>query len=476
MTQVALLWLRSDLRLQDNQALSWAVEHGYKVLPYYHHNEHSDEWQRGGASKWWLHYALQDLEEQITQLGGQLLLGNPEYTSADAIQEVLQQHQVRAVLWNRCYEPHRIKEDTQIKAALKSQGYQVKSFNSNTLFDPTKTFNKSGSPFKVFTPFWKSLAQQEVAYAEPLDETSISWASPQLQRRLDDLSLLPTIGWDAGMHSSWEVSRSAGLARLGQFSQARAIVYGDYRDRPDLEGTSKLSPYLHFGQLGPREVLHQLRSLSHPDVESGITRQLFWREFGQHLLYHFPHSPTQALYEKYQLFPWEENDQFLRAWQRGETGYPIVDAGMRELWTTGWMHNRVRMIVGSLLVKHLLQPWQAGAEWFWDTLVDADLGNNTMGWQWIAGSGADGAPYFRVFNPITQGQKFDITGDYVRKWCPELAHLPNKYLHCPFDAPDLELRAAGIILGRNYPAPIIGHKEGRQKALDAFAAFKEISA
>jgi len=475
MSKVALIWFRNDLRLSDNMAVAWAVKHGYEILPFVHYEAESDIWALGGASKWWLYHALEDFQQQVNALGGSVIYGDSQNSDFSSLDAVIAQNQVEAVLWNRLYEPESIKRDTFIKERLKAKGLHVQSFNSNILFDPVKVRNKSGSPFKVFTPFWKALREVDIPMSTDVDLNTVQWKKTDQQEGIKAYDLLPKIPWDQGFTEYWNPTRGGALECLNKFVPTNAELYPDNRDRPDLEGTSRLSPYLHFGQIGPRETLQALRALQSPVVEDGIVRQLFWREFANHLLYHFPHSPTQPLYEKYKLFPWDEDEALLKAWQKGQTGYPIVDAAMRELWHTGWMHNRARMIVGSVLVKHLLQPWQAGAAWFWDTLVDANLANNTMGWQWIAGSGADGAPYFRVFNPITQGQKFDKTGDYVRKWCPELANLPNKYLHCPFDAPPLELVAAGVTLGKTYPHPIVDHATGRQRALDAFATFKERS-
>ncbi len=473
MQKIALLWFRNDLRLTDNDALNWAVKEGYQILPYFHYSRHEEEWALGGATRWWLHHALTDLQEEIAELGGTLILGDLDTPADEALKQVIESSQVTAVLWNRAYEPAQIKRDTAIKAYFKQQGIHAQSFNSTILHDPTKVFNKSGTPFRVFTPFWKSLLNETITPTETALNT-ISWASGmEANTTIDTYDLLPSIKWDLGFYDSWDPTRTGALARLEQFLPDKAVQYPDKRDRPDLDFTSQLSPYLHFGQIGPRELVHKLRSANNATIESGVVRQVYWREFAHHLLYHFPQTPTQPLYDKYANFPWEENSDYLKAWQQGQTGFPVVDAGMRQLWATGWMHNRVRMIVGSFLVKHLLQPWQEGADWFWDTLVDASLPNNTLGWQWVAGSGADGAPYFRVFNPIIQGQKFDVTGDYVRKWCPELKDVPLKYLHCPFDAPPLELHAAGVTLGKEYPLPIISHPDGRAKALGAFEKFKQ---
>lgn len=474
MHKIALVWFRNDLRLDDNDAVLWALDNGYIILPYFHYDKSDDHWAAGGATKWWLHHALKDFANQIHDLGGTLILGDSATPAGLELTNTIKKYAVSTVLWNRSYEPAHINRDSLIKASLKEQGLHVQSFNSNLLFEPTKVATKSGTPFKVFTPFWKSLREEKISPAPPLDKKALKWVTAS-SATLESYDLLPKITWDTGMQSSWAPSRKGALDKITSFLPQKAALYPEHRDRPDLEGTSKLSPYLHFGQIGPRELLISLRAKANPLIENGITRQLFWREFANHLLYHFPHTPTQPLYEKYANFPWDENEAFLTAWQEGKTGYPIVDAAMRELWHTGWMHNRARMIVGSVLVKHLLQPWQAGASWFWDTLVDANLANNTFGWQWIGGCGADGAPYFRVFNPITQGQKFDKTGEYVRKWCPELAKVPLKYLHCPFDAPPLELAAAGVTLGQNYPYPVVDHATGRKRALGAFQKFKELS-
>ncbi len=472
MKKVALLWFRYDLRLSDNDALQWAIDQGYEILPYYHLSQHEQEWEIGGATRWWLHHALDDLAAQIKQLGGTLHLASSELPTDQALLKTIADHEVEAVLWNRSYEPAHVKRDATIKAHLKEQGLHVQSFNSTILYEPTTTFNKSGKPYRVFTPFWKALVSREIAKVESTPEAASWYGGKQESAPLQSYALLPDIKWDGGFYEMWDPTRAGALARVKTFSPKNAVHYLETRDRPDLDGTSLMSPYLHFGQIGPRELVHTLRSANQPTIESGIVRQLYWREFAHHLLYHFPQTTTQPLYEKYANFPWDENPALLAAWQKGQTGFPIVDAGMRQLWATGWMHNRVRMIVGSFLVKHLLQPWQEGADWFWDTLVDASLPNNTMGWQWIAGSGADGAPYFRVFNPITQGKKFDETGEYVRKWCPELKDVPLKYLHAPFEAPPLELLSAGVTLGKEYPNPIISHADGRAKALDAFAKFK----
>jgi len=474
MSNTTIVWFRRDLRLNDNPAWNHAVSEGGSILPIYIHCPKEERpWQRGGASNWWLHHVLNDLDKQLEKHGLNLIIRNTKNTQQE-MEKIIHESDAHTVCWNRCYEPIITKRDKSLKQMLQDSGIGAKSFNGSLLLDPLKITNKSGKPFQVFTPFWKHCRDIEVA--EPETESLKKAKSKKISSDpLKSLNLLPEIPWDKGMEEFWTPTRAGGIDLLEK-AAAKSKTYDSQRDIPEEDGTSRLSPYLHFGQISPREFFHNIRSNA-PDKDkagSGILRQLYWREFSAHLLFHFPHSQDNALKPEYEQFPWKFNEKFLRAWQKGETGFPIVDAGMRQLWHTGWMHNRVRMIAGSLLVKHLLQPWQEGARWFWDTLVDADLPNNSMGWQWVGGSGADASPYFRIFNPIIQGQKFDPKGAYVRKWIPELAELPDEFVHTPWEATPIELKAAGITLGKEYPEPIVTHKDGRQRALDAYAEFKEI--
>ena len=477
MLSPTLVWFRRDLRLEDNPALAAAIERGEPVVPVFvfaEGEEEDGEWVPGGASRWWLHHALADLGAQLAERGSRLLLRTGQTSSLEQLRELARECGATAVYWNRRYEPSVVARDTQVKSALRAEGVEAKSFNAALLNEPQAVRNKSGGPFKVFTPFWRHCrgldarvpGRVDLDAMAPLDQ----WPAGV---RLEELGLLPSVGWDAGMYEAWEPTRKGALDRLSGFAPA---AYGTQRDVPGEDGTTRLSPYLHFGQLGPREVLQRLgrKRVERDVLEEGIVRQLYWREFSTHLLFHFPETALQPLRPEFALFPWREDDALLGAWQRGETGYPIVDAGMRQLWATGWMHNRVRMIASSLLVKHLLQPWIEGARWFWDTLVDADLANNTMGWQWIAGCGADAAPYFRIFNPITQGERFDAAGNYVRRWVPELAKVPRAFIHRPWEAGELELSGAGVRLGKDYPTPVIAHSEGRRRALEAYARLKEL--
>ncbi|MCB1097831.1 MAG: deoxyribodipyrimidine photo-lyase [Verrucomicrobiae bacterium] len=474
-----IVWFRQDLRIHDNAALAFAIERGESVLPVYvWAPDEEGNWAPGGASRWWLHHALRDLDDQLGQLGSRLVIrcASGKNGTEQVLHQLCRETGADHVLWNRRYEPVAIERDTMLKAALRSQGLHARNFNSSLLFETTQVRNKSGKPFQVFTPFWKHCTALEVAspvriYTHGLRRPKKWPASDSIA----DLALLPSIGWDAGFYDFWGTpTRNDVMNRLEGFIRDGASSYPEARDIPATDGTTRLAPALHFGQIGPREAWQAFAGARNhsPAFDSGIMRQLVWREFAHHLLFHFQETPLKPLRSDFEVFPWDADERYLKAWQRGETGYPIVDAGMRQLWQTGWMHNRVRMIVGSLLVKHLLQHWLEGARWFWDTLVDADLANNTMGWQWIGGCGADAAPYFRIFNPITQGEKFDPDGSYVKKYVPELRNLSAKYVHRPWDLGELDLAAAGLRLGKNYPVPVIEHGAGRARALKAFDTLK----
>ena len=476
----AIVWFRQDLRLHDNKALAQALDAGHDIVPLFiWAPEEENPWEPGGASRWWLHHALSDLGRQLKACKLRLVLRRLDVgeSSESVLREVAKATKATAIYWNRRYEPAIIKRDTAIKAHLQADGFEVISANSGLLFEPHEIANKAGLPFRVFTPLWRHYKTLEMPRPVEVDLSALrAPARMPKGEALEALGLLPVIRWDGGFQDFWGLpGRESLLERLDAFIAEKAGVYVPDRDFPGIDGTSRLAPFLHFGQIGPRELWARFRHAENygPAFEDGIMRQLVWREFAHHLLYHFPETTAQPLNSKYADFPWKSSETFLRAWQKGETGYPIVDAGMRQLWQTGWMHNRVRMIVGSLLVKHLLQHWHEGARWFWDTLVDADLPNNTMGWQWIGGCGADAAPYFRIFNPITQGEKFDSNGAYVRRYVPELAKLPTKFLHQPWELGDLELAGCGVVLGRDYPTPVIAHAKGRAQALAAFAQMNE---
>ena len=475
-----IVWFRRDLRLQDNPALSAAVERGGFIIPIYIFDKEGEgRWSAGAASRWWLHHSLARLDESLRERGSQLLLAVG--ASAAVLRPLIRKTGATAVHWNRCYEPAIIARDKKIKTELTIDGIETKSFNAALLFEPHTVRNKTGGPFQVFTPYWKHCLSLSVEAPVKMAKATTLASPPKwpLGVTLGELKLLPTINWDAGLSNTWSPGEAAARKRLKRFVASGLTEYNERRNFPEADGTSLLSPHLHLGEIGPRQIWSAVHSLS---KDSGVfpvnrggqvfLKELGWREFAHHLLYHFPQTPEQPLRIEFASFPWEKNAAQLRAWRRGLTGYPIVDAGMRQLWQTGWMHNRVRMIVASFLVKHLRLSWQEGAAWFWDTLVDADLANNTLGWQWSAGCGADAAPYFRIFNPMLQGAKFDPTGAYVRRFVPELAALPAEFIHQPWAAPMDVLMSAAVTLGRDYPHPVVAHGKAREAALAAFSSMR----
>jgi len=480
MKPIQIAWFRQDLRIHDNPMLAAAAQSGAPVLPVFvHAPQEAGNWPPGGASQWWLHHALQSLQSELGKLGLPLIL-----RQGDSLTELRQiiRHSANAgfavthLHSSRLFEPAAVARDKVVRQALQSDGIQWQQGNASLLLEPENIRNQSGQPYRVFTPFWKQLRQTPLTMPVEFDRTALHAPSALPDSLLlPELQLLPKIHWDVGFDQRWDPSLAGAEQALRHFLLEAVDGYKMNRNLPAVAGTSSLSPYLHFGQLGPRQVWAATHAAGAQEHDGGHTflSELAWREFAYHLLHHFPHSDLHALNPRYREFPWQPDQYLLRAWQRGQTGYPLVDAGMRQLWQTGWMHNRVRMVVASFLVKHLLQPWQDGARWFWDTLVDADLASNSMGWQWVAGSGADAAPYFRIFNPFGQGEKFDPEGDYVRRWVPELAQLPDRIIHRPWEAGAMELTMAGVRLGENYPHPVIDHRVGRERALAALSAIKK---
>jgi deoxyribodipyrimidine photo-lyase len=483
-TAPSLVWFRQDLRLDDHAALHAAIQRGGPVIPVFiWAPDEAADWPPGSASRWWLHQSLTCLAAQLRQCGSRLLIRQGD--SLSALQALQRETGAAAIFWNRRYEPAITARDARLKTTLQQQGITVESCDGALLFEPGQVCNKQGKPFQVFTPFWKAcLALPEAANPLPAPvhlPTPDVWPASQ---PLANLELEPKIDWAAGMRAAWRPGEAGAHEQMQRFLDESLIGYAEKRNRPDVAGSSRLSPYLHFGEISPRRLWHRVQAQIltcegegerlQPGAEV-YQRELGWREFAYHLLYHFPHTVASPLREEFAAFPWQDNPARLRAWQRGKTGYPLVDAGMRELWTTGWIHNRVRMVVASFLVKDLLISWRAGASWFWDTLVDADLANNTLGWQWSAGCGADAAPFFRIFNPVLQGLKCDPQGDYVRRWVPELAALPKMWMHKPWQAPREILTAAGVELGRTYPVPIVDHRQARERALAALATIRKSS-
>ena len=474
-----LVWFRSDLRLADHPALVLAQASGCAVIPVFiWAPEEEGRWAPGGASRWWLHHSLESLDVGLRAIGSRLVLrqGN----SLETLRTLVKQTGAGRVVWGRRYEPGIIARDTRIKESLRSEGIEAESMNTALLHEPWKVQNQAGRPFQVFTPFWRSCLSGTDP-EEPLPAPT-ALRSPGAWPESEDvraLGLLPRIPWDAGFRPVWRPGEGGASANLGRFVGQALFEYTEGRNRPDRLGTSRLSPHLHFGEIGPRQVWHAVRAAAE---RAGVAREVWrggqflaevgWREFAYHLLFHFPHTPEKPLRGDFERFPWRTDPRMLEAWKRGRTGVPLVDAGMRELWTTGWMHNRVRMVVGSMLVKNLLISWEEGTRWFWDTLVDADLASNTLGWQWVGGCGADAAPYFRVFNPVSQGRKFDPDGNYVRRWVPELARMPVEDIHAPWEAAPAVLARSGVVLGEHYPEPIVSLSASRIAALGAFASIR----
>ena len=478
-TQSSIVWFRKDLRLEDNPALLAACDRGGPIIPLYiWETDDSEERPMGSASKWWLHQSLVSLDKSLKTLDSRLIICRGNYL--ETLQHVIRQTGATAAFWNQDFEPPFFIKEQHIIKNLEQLHITVKTFNGSWLFDPATVINQSGKPYQVFTPFWTAC----LAGPKPNKPMAVPTCIPRpghfpVSLPLTKLELEPAIEWTAGLKDSWTPGEGGAHQQFVHFLNNGILNYETDRDRPDLSRSSRLSPHLHVGEISPRYIWHIVQDQAKLKKDriafrsaQSFLRQLGWREFANHLLYHFPHTTTRPLRHKFERIPWKNNGTHLKAWQKGKTGYPIVDAGLRELWATGWMPNRVRMIVASFLTKHLQISWQRGAEWFWDTLVDADLANNTLGWQWVAGCGADAAPYFRIFNPITQGMKFDPNGTYVRQWVPELARLADPWIHKPWEAPPLLLKEWGLTLGKTYPFPIVDHYEARERALKMFERLK----
>ena len=472
MTRPIIVWFRRNLRLTDNEALAAACNTKRPIIPLYVH----DSLDAGSASRWWLHHSLSKLDDALRCRGPGLLI---RIGAAEAeIRSVIDASGATDVYFSRRYEPAALKQEEEVCNALPS-GVDIRNFEDSLLHNPREIRNLSGAPYKVFTPFWRASTQLgDPATPIPAPESILPAKLDLPSVDVGDLNLTPrSPDWAGGLREHWQPGEHGALQRLDEAAES-AGRYADERDRPDLNATSQLSPHLHFGEVSPRQVWHAINSrYSGTTGRAGaeaLLRQLYWREFSHYLLVHFQTLPERPLRPEFEHFSWTNDPALLRAWQRGQTGFPLVDAGMRQLWAIGWMHNRVRMVVASFLVKNLMIDWQTGADWFLDTLVDADLANNSAGWQWVAGCGTDAAPYFRIFNPVSQSKKFDPDGAYIRRWVPELSELPNEFIHEPWKADGLAQQLANARIGEDYPLPIVDLRETRQNALDAYRQVRSL--
>ena len=479
MPKKIIIWFRNDLRLNDHPAIAAAVREKAEIIPAFIWDPKSEgKWPPGAASRSCLHHSLASLARSLEKVGSKLILRKGD--SHEELKKLVNETKADAVYWSRRYEPQIIKRDSKIKKQLRETGLEAQSFNASLLLEPWEGLNKQGKPYQVFTPYYRNaLTLIDIPNAQKKAKRLAKAKALPSSLALSDLNLKPDIPWDDGFYEKQQAGEAAARGALQKFLDSSVAVYPKQRDLPYTAGTSRLSTHLHFGELSPQHTWQACQeAMTNTSKRGSISgteafmRQLVWREFAHHLLYHFPHTTNEPLRREFKKFPWLKSKKKLHAWQRGLSGYPIVDAGMRELWQTGWMHNRVRMIVASFLIKDLHIHWLEGARWFWDTLTDANLANNSMSWQWVAGCGADAAPFFRIFNPITQGEKFDPNGAYVKRFLPELKALPVKFIHKPWEAPEEILVEAKVKLGKTYPKPIVDHKTAREKSLEAYAIMK----
>ena len=482
-TTPIIVWFRQDLRLADNRTLTAALATGRPVLPVYILDDATaGVWKRGSASRWWLHHSLTSLTKDLSDVGAPLVLRRGD--TAEQLATLASETNATSVYCSRSYEPWAVRLETALKDTLAKASIELKRFSGVLLKEPETIRTQAGDPFKVYTPYWRALnvtGAPALAVARPSAIKAVK--TKVATDKLKDWALLPVRpDWAGGMRDAWQPGEAGAKDNLNRFLDEALTGYSEMRNRPDKTGTSRLSPHLHFGEISPHQCWHAAAARAAERTgtsDKGLEvfhKELVWREFSYNLLIHWPDLPEKPFRKEFTAYPWSKDSKSLKAWQRGATGYPIVDAGMRELWHTGWMHNRVRMVVASFLIKHLLIPWQQGEAWFWDTLVDADLASNAASWQWVAGSGADAAPYFRIFNPITQGETFDPDGLYVRRWVPEIAGLPNDVLHAPWTAPPAILAASDVELGRTYPLPIVDHAYARERALAGYESVKAATA
>lgn len=462
-----IVWFRRDLRLADNPALHAALQSGKPLILLYV-NELNRARALGSAAQAWLHHSLMSLQNSIEALGGQLILRSG--IAADVLDEIIEQTQADEVHWNRRYEGWARENDEGVKVKLKTQGLKVESHKANLLSEPWEVSTKTGGFYKVFTPFWRAVRSDLHVALPILSPKSLACQGCLRSEDIGAWRLWPTLpDWATDILKDYTPGEDGATERLTSFLDGPVENYDVQRDRPDDEtGTSKLSPHLAFGEISPRQIWTAAKQCEFNTDK--FLSEIGWREFSYTLLFFNPELASENYKPDFDKFPWDSDPKNVEAWRKGQTGYPFVDAGMRQLWQTGWQHNRVRMVCASFLIKHLMTDWRKGETWYWDTLLEADPASNAAGWQWVAGSGADASPYFRIFNPFSQGEKFDPKGEYVRQYVPELAKLPNKYIHQPWTAPKEVLDAAGVVLGEDYPNPIVDHKAAREKALSAYKA------
>ncbi len=466
----SIVWFRKDRRLTDHPALQAGIERGGPLVLLYIREDDAGR-ETGGAQGVWLHHSLNALSKDIEARGGRLVLRRG--LAAKVIDDLIEETGAGAVFWNRRYHKADRDRDAAIKDDLTERGITAESFKGNLLVEPWEVQTKSGTPYRVFTPFWRA-AKEGLSVGEPIDAPDkLDCVSGNVgSDNLNDWDLLPTKpDWGSKMMEHHTPGEAGAKKRLEDFLDGSIEHYAEGRDRPDKDLTSMLSPHFAHGEISPRYVWNAVKD-NEPGSRKFLT-EIGWREFSYTLLFYNPDLATENFSDKFDHMKWRHHKGDLHAWAKGNTGYPFVDAGMRQLWATGWMHNRVRMVVASFLIKHLLIDWRDGEDWFWDTLLEADLASNAASWQWVAGTGADAAPYFRVFNPFGQGEKFDPKGDYVKRWVPELAKLPKKYIHQPWTAPKSVLAEAGVELGKTYPKPMVDHKEARERVLNAYKVARE---